>query len=274
MKRQIPYALVFVFGIFMAFQYFVPHEISTWVYEFLLDWILIIGIFALALGIWSLFKVSVQRIRTRKPNWGYSYVTLAGLFIMMLFGWTSRTGDSWGLFFVFIITYLLSIASIMQLMMSGANSGDRTKWGIATLVFVAASVIIAVVDNSWAFYFYTQEGLESSMFRHFFDYVMMPILATMFALLAFFIASAAYRAFRARNLLATLLLVSALILMLRFFPYFPFGIGEYVAKTSTWLMNVPNLAAQRAIIIGIGLGIVATAMKVILGIERGYMGKG
>jgi hypothetical protein len=39
-------------------------------------------------------------------------------------------------------------------------------------------------------------------------------------------------------------------------------------------MNVPNLAAQRAIIIGIGLGIVATALKVILGIERGYMGKG
>jgi len=47
-----------------------------------------------------------------------------------------------------------------------------------------------------------------------------------------------------------------------------------MSKTSAWIMNVPNLAAQRAIVIGIGLGIVATALKVVLGIERGYMGKG
>ena len=66
--------------------------------------------------------------------------------------------------------------------------------------------------------------------------------------------------------------LAALIVMLRFNPFLPFP--EYFARTSNWLMNVPNLAAQRAIVIGIGLGIVATALKVILGIERGYMGKG
>ena len=110
------------------------------------------------------------------------------------------------------------------------------------------------------------------MFRAFFDYVMMPILATMFSLLAFFIASAAYRAFRARNLLASLLLLAALIVMLRFNPWLPYA--EYFARTSHWLMNVPNLAAQRAIVMGVGLGMVATALKVILGIERGYMGRG
>ena len=59
--------------------------------------------------------------------------------------------------------------------------------------------------------------------------------------------------------------------MLRFMPG-PWG--EYVAKTSAWIMHVPNMAAQRAIVMGIGLGMVATALKVVLGIERGYMGKG
>ncbi len=73
--------------------------------------------------------------------------------------------------------------------------------------------------------------------------------------------------------MASLLLLAALIVMMRFNPYFGF-ISPYLSKLANWLMNVPNLAAQRAIVIGVGLGIVATALKVILGIERGYMGKG
>ncbi|MEW5995232.1 MAG: hypothetical protein AB1744_12695 [Candidatus Zixiibacteriota bacterium] len=219
MRRQIPLFLVFLFGVFMIFQYFVPHEASEWVYEFLLDWIYIIGIFALALGIWSLIRVSGQKIKARRENWGYPIITLAGLFLMIFFGFT----------------------------------GFR--------------------DGEWGFHFMTQEGLRNPMFVHFFDYIMIPIQSTMFALLAFFIASAAYRAFRARNILATLLLLAALIVMLRFNPYLG-PIQSIVAQASTWLLNVPNLAAKRAIIVGVGLGIVATALKVILGIERGYMGKG
>ena len=219
MRRQIPLALVFIFGVFMIFQYFVPHESSEWIYEFLLDWIYIIGIFALALGIWSLIRVSVAKIKARKANWGYPIITMAGLFLMILFGFT----------------------------------GYR--------------------DGSLGFHFMTAEGLSNPMFRNFFDYILIPIQATMFALLAFFIASAAYRAFRARNVLASLLLVAALVVMLRFNPYMG-PIGPYVADAASWLLNVPNLAAKRAIIIGIGLGMVATALKIILGIERGYMGKG
>ena len=68
MKRELPFALVFMFGLFMVLQYFVPHEKSEWVYEFLLDWIYIIGIFALALGIWSLFRVSVNNIKISGIN--------------------------------------------------------------------------------------------------------------------------------------------------------------------------------------------------------------
>lgn len=219
MRRQIPLALVFIFGVFMIFQYFVPHESSEWVYEFLLDWIYIIGIFALALGIWSLIRVSVAKIKAHKTDWGYPIITLSGLFLMTLFGF------------------------------------------------------IGYRDGSLGFHFMTAEGLSNPMFRNFFDYIMIPIQSTMFALLAFFIASAAYRAFRARNILASLLLVAALVVMLRFNPYLgPFG--TIIADTASWLLNVPNLAAKRAIIIGIGLGMVGTALKIILGIERGYMGKG
>ncbi len=212
MKRQLPLAMVFIFGFLMIIQYFIPHEYSEWVNAFLMDWMMIIGVFALALGLWSLTRVSWDKVRQKKPNWGYSIVTLAGLFLMMFFGF------------------------------------DYFR------------------------HFSTAVGSDNYMYIHFYRHIVIPIQATMFSLLAFFIASAAYRAFRARSLLATLLLVAALVIMLRFNPFLG-PLQPIMEEFSVWLLNVPNLAAKRAIVIGVGLGMVATALKVILGIERAYLGK-
>jgi hypothetical protein len=270
MRRQLPFFFVFLFGAFMVVQYFVPHEKSEYAKEFLLDWIIVIGIFALALGIWSLIHVSMDKINKKRPNYEYAFVTLIGLVSMIFFGFTTNLTGSWWTYFLALFVLLGALWLIVQgLIATGAaNSSVKLLVGLGLAVVFS---LIVIFDNSWALKFYTPEGLENPMFKSFFSHLMVPLQSTMFALLAFFISSAAYRAFRARNLLATLLLIAALIVMLRFTPG-PWG--DLISRTSTWVMNVPNLAAQRAIVIGIGLGMVATALKVILGIERGYMGKG
>lgn len=113
---------------------------------------------------------------------------------------------------------------------------------------------------------------EGSPVSRIYNMVNAPLASTMFALLAFFIASAAFRAFRARNVEATLLLVTAVLMMIG-----RVSIGEFVwpgfPAFTEWLLDVPNLAAKRAIAIGVGLGAVSTALKIILGIERGYLGR-
>ena len=271
MKQQLPRIIVLVFGAFLLFQFFVPHESSEWIYEFLLDWIIIIGVFALAVGIWSLFNVHVEKIKTRKFGWKYSYVTLAAFASMVLFGLTAQNGQEWGWFFPFLVTAVLTVMMIVQ---AWASKGNVKLFLIAAGVFGLSAALIAWLDGSWSFYFQTAAPLQSFMFRRTFDNILVSLHATMFSLLAFFIASAAYRAFRARNVMATLLLIAALVVMSRFNPYLEPLFGEKVNRLSNWLMNVPNLAAQRAIVMGIGLGMVATALKVVLGIERNYMGKG
>lgn len=74
-----------------------------------------------------------------------------------------------------------------------------------------------------------------------------------------------------RTVLATILLVTALVVMLRLIPLGPVsGINQQLAS---WILTVPNMAAKRAIWIGVGLGATATCLKIIFGIERAYMGK-
>ncbi|MBD3400662.1 MAG: hypothetical protein GF399_10070 [Candidatus Coatesbacteria bacterium] len=132
-------------------------------------------------------------------------------------------------------------------------------WGF-NAVAIASFLVMAVVGIG--------AGIEEgTLFRRLFDYAQVPMEATMFSLLAFYIASASFRAFRARSKEATLLLVSAVIVMLgRVLD------ADWLSGITEWILEIPNGAAQRGIIIGVGMGMIATALKIILGIERSYLG--
>jgi hypothetical protein len=120
-------------------------------------------------------------------------------------------------------------------------------------------------------------------FTWMYDYFYTPLSATMFALLAFFVASASYRAFRARSFLATLLLAAGFLVMMGRVLFDDLLIGVFgsllgdarpLAYVSDIIMNYLNTAGQRAIMIGIALGTVSTALRIMLGIERSYLGGG
>lgn len=112
---------------------------------------------------------------------------------------------------------------------------------------------------------------EGVGYKWLFDNILVPLDATMFALLAFFMASAAYRTFRARTPEATVLLLVAIIVMLGRVP-----IGEMITRhmpqISEWFMMVPTVAAKRGILFGVALGSIATSLRIILGIERSHLG--
>lgn len=113
--------------------------------------------------------------------------------------------------------------------------------------------------------------------------VFTPCQATMFSLLAFFVASASYRAFRAKTPEATVLLIAAFVILIGRTPvggwltgWMPEPLSDYlhIPNLSAWIMSVPNLAGQRTIQIGIALGIISNSLRLILGIERSHLGGG
>jgi hypothetical protein len=116
-------------------------------------------------------------------------------------------------------------------------------------------------------------GMESpSIFHFLFMHIQVPIQSTMFSLLAFYIASAAFRAFRAKSALATVLLLSAAIVMLAQVPIGEMIFGRGLQDVGLWILRFPNLAAKRAIQFGVGFGILATSLKIIFGVERNWLG--
>jgi uncharacterized membrane protein len=218
MKRTLPLILVFVFGILGIIPFIIPHPIVQNADEYLRNNLLkILAAFALVLGLGSLLRVHMDKIKHKGQNWEYSWVL--------------------------IITFIVS--SIIGLF--GGVSGTG---------------ILPTRIGSFPFDIWT-----------IFLNVEVPLAATMFALLSFFMASAAYRAFRARSTEATLLLASAFVVMLG---VLPLGnrISPHLPSFAQWIMDVPNVAGQRGILFGVALGMLATALKIILGIERSWLGGG
>ncbi len=216
MKRRFPLILVFIFGILGIIPFIIPHPAVQGTDEFLRNNLhKILAAFALILGLGSLLRVHMDKIKRKGQNWQYSWVLIG----------------------TFVITAIIGL-------FGGVNGSGVLPTSIRNFNF-----------DIWTIYLNVE----------------VPLGAAMFALLSFFMASAAYRAFRARSTEATLLLAAAFVVMLG---VLPLGnqISPHLPSFAQWIMDVPNLAGQRAILIGIALGVISMALRLILGVERTYLG--
>jgi hypothetical protein len=290
-KRTIPLIIAALVGVLMIATYFVPYT-EKWGAD-AMDMFIVLASAAMVLGAGNLVLLNLSKISGKREGWGFAVITLLAFFVTLVIG----------------------------------------------LAKIGALPTPAAPGNAWS----GSVVQEGTPFWWIFKFGITPLTATMFAMLAFYIASAAFRAFRAKNLEATLLLGTAFVVLLgqiyfgvwvtSFLPdlesyvmSFPeatrnvvLAIGLQVeagvplseivikgvkyasmsadqqaiaAQTSEYIggwwyqllnglrlenltqviLDVPQKAGNRAIMIGIALGIVSTSLKVILGVDRSYLG--
>lgn len=135
-----------------------------------------------------------------------------------------------------------------------------SSYSMVTVLAVLFMVVSAIIYGT---------GIGSP-YQWAFNNMQAPMQSTTFSLLAFFVASAAYRGFRIRSKTAAVLALAALLVLIGR-NAFGESISDYLPQAAGWVLNHPSVAAKRGILIGIGLGSVATALRVILGIERTYL---
>jgi len=198
---------------------------------------------------------------------------VSGLFV--LFGFFVREPHVRGVYddiqqYVIVViafTYVLGVANMVQT--NAVHIRRRSPdWPYKIVLLVGLVATMAVGFS---------EGLryldDGSRFSWIYETFYSSMSATMFALLAFFIASAAFRAFRVRSPEALLLAIAAFILMIGRVPIGA-AIHPWIPQAADWLMEVPQNAAKRGILMGAALGVMATGLRVIFGVEKTYGGGG
>lgn len=113
-------------------------------------------------------------------------------------------------------------------------------------------------------------GLNDPTFLLIYKNIIAKMQMAMFSTLMFYLGSAAFRAFRARSREATILLLAASIVMIGNVTLGE-AISPYIPVVSKWIVNVPVTAGMRAIGICAALGGIMSALKIWMGIERGYL---
>jgi hypothetical protein len=130
----------------------------------------------------------------------------------------------------------------------------------------------------WTFYDGTKPNpIADTGFKIFFNGFWINLSASVFSLLAFYIVSAAYRAFRIRSKEAAVMMIAAFVVMMGQIP-----VGQWIThglppslswlqfqNISEWLMSGISSAAQRGIGFGMSVGALAMSLRIWLSLERG-----
>ncbi len=194
----------------------------------------------LLLGVFSLTRIHVLKVFKQQKDWQFSLCLILAMVLIIFAGY-----NSW-------LTEL-------------AMKPDQLE------------AIAKLEPNNWPFYKKFQDFL--------FDGLLQNMDAAMFSVIAFYILSAAYRAFRIRSVEATILLASALLVMLSLLGlaslYWNLGIEKVTGgdPASFWnnfrLKEIADFIGSsirtpglRAIDFGIGVGALAMALRLWLGLER------
>ncbi len=253
-KRSVTAFFTFLAGLFYVLEFFIPPDPATE------DAILgavnftkaantvgevtqVVAGFTFLLGVYNLTSIHGRKLMKKSKDWEYSLLFFAAFLSMAVFAFW-RDWETWVRPF-------------------GGKADGLPGW-----VRDVNPAHAAMPHDVYTFLFF---GLWRNL------------EATMFSILAFYIVSAAYRAFRIRSREAAVLMIVAILMMLG---QVPLGmaltqgippdslLGIFrVEALSDFILKAINGPVQRAIGFGLGLGALAMALRIWLSLERGtYFG--
>jgi hypothetical protein len=178
------------------------------------------------------------------------------------------------------LSALLFGLGLFSLIRMHFNNVVRQRSGWVNSLALLVSTLSMMVFGFWSRANLHHPQWVDQVYHHLFDGVYQNMDAAMFSLIAFFILSASYRAFRIRSFEASILMTSALIVLLGLsfgglitdkVPDYGLWSNFRIETWSSWILNIISSPGLRAIDFGVGLGGLAMGLRIWLGIEKGAL---
>jgi hypothetical protein len=154
---------------------------------------------------------------------------------------------------------LLAIVSVLWLHLQRVQSGSQ-GWA-HSLVLVVTLLIVFVAGLM------DPAGAGSPLVEWLFDHLLAPGQATLFALLAFFMAAAAFRYLRIGRVGGAWMLAGALITLLAQMPATANLLSPVIGPLANWLLDYPIMATLRGVLLGSALTLLIGGVRFLLGRE-------
>jgi hypothetical protein len=165
----------------------------------------------------------------------------------------------WG---ILIAAFALGVSAVNLILVHVRNIETRRNliYSFVLLIAMAFTILLGLFS-----------GVDSTAYKFWYKSFLTPMSTAMYAMLAYYLTSAAFRSFVARNTEATVLLIVAVLVMIGNVPIGEMLYSDY-GTIYSWIFDVPNLAGQRGVMIAAAIGSVVVSLRVLIGIDRSHFG--
>ncbi len=172
---------------------------------------------------------------------------------------------------VIIYNISLGLGAVRLTMAHSMNvQRKRENWAFSGVLLAGLAIMLL---TGLAGYFMTGQQTNNAIYNWMFNWVYTPLGATLYPITGFYIFSAAYRAFRARNIDAALMLIAGCFVILSNAP-----VGEAIwigfATVGEWFRFTGQVPGMRTFALVGTLGMIAYGFRALLGKERGFYAGG
>jgi hypothetical protein len=180
----------------------------------------------------------------------------------------AETLRTWAVIIFNISLFLGAVRLIMS--HSVRIQEQRRDWQFSGILMALFAIMLL---TGIAGYISTGVQTSNGIYNWMFNYIYTPLGATLYPITGFYIFSAAYRAFRARNIDAALMLLAGIFVMLKNAP-----VGEAIwigfKDIGNWVQFTGQVPGMRTLAIVGALGLIAFGFRALLGKERGFYAGG